>query len=363
MKKGFLLTTNHQPLTTSLERLLITDVFERPLRNLRLSVTDRCNLRCQYCMPEEEYTWLPRGDLLTFEEIETLVDLFTALGVEKVRLTGGEPLLRRDLPTLVGMLARNPRITDLALTTNGILLAEQAPALYDAGLHRVTVSLDTLQPERFRVLTRRDTHARVLDGIAAAVQVGFADLKLDTVVMHGTNDDELVDLIEYGKQVGAEVRFIEYMDVGGATSWTIAKVFSRAAILEQLSQHYGPITPVVEESWAPAQRFRLPDGTVFGIIASTTAPFCRTCDRSRLTADGLWYLCLYARQGIDLRQPLRAGASREELASIIVPGWRTRQDRGAEERKALEVHGGRDTLIPLERLRTDPHLEMHTRGG
>src|SRR3989475_600935 len=336
---------------TTDQRLGITDAFARALRNLRLSVTDRCNLRCQYCMPEEEYTWLPRQDLLTFEEIATLVDLFTTLGVEKVRLTGGEPLLRRDIPTLVRLLSRNTRLQDLALTTNGVLLAEQAQDLYDAGLHRVTVSLDTLKPERFRVLTRRDTHARVLAGIEAVRQVGFTGLKLDTVVMRGDNDDELVELIEYGKQVWAEVRFIEYMDVGGATSWTIDKVFSRAAMLERLSQHYGPIESVVTESWAPAERFRLPDGTVFGIIASTTAPFCRPCDRSRLTADGLWYLCLYARHGIDLRQPLRAGVAREELASIIVSGWQTRQDRGAEERKALETHGMRSPLVPLERLR------------
>jgi GTP 3',8-cyclase len=341
----------------------LTDVFNRPLGNLRLSVTDRCNLRCQYCMPEEEYTWLPRADLLTFEEISTLVDVFTALGVEKVRLTGGEPLLRRDVATLVRLLACNPRVQDLALTTNGVLLADQAQALYEAGLHRITVSLDTLKPERFRALTRRDTHARVLAGIEAVRQVGFTGLKLDTVVMRGTNDDELVDLIEYGKDVGGEVRFIEYMDVGGATSWTMEKVCSQAAILARLSQHYGSIAPVGEETRAPAERFRLPDGTVFGIIASTTAPFCRTCDRSRLTADGMWYLCLYARQGIDLRQPLRAGASPEELASIIIPGWQKRRNRGAEERKALETHGARSTLIPLDRLRQDPHLEMHTRGG
>lgn len=341
----------------------ITDAFQRPLRNLRLSVTDRCNLRCQYCMPEEEYAWLPRTDLLTFEEIETLVSLFTDLGVDKVRLTGGEPLLRRDLPTLVRLLAGNTAIQDLALTTNGILLADQAQALYDAGLHRVTVSLDTLQPERFQALTRRDTHARVLAGIAAVSQVGFTGLKLDTVVMRGFNDDELVALIEYGKRVAAEVRFIEYMDVGGATHWSMARVFSRAAILERLGQHYGPIAPVVEESWAPAERFVLPDGTTFGIIASTTAPFCRTCDRSRLTADGKWYLCLYALEGIDLREPLRAGASHDELASLIIPGWQHRRDRGAEERRALEAQGRRGTLVQLERLRTDPHLEMHTRGG
>ncbi|MDZ7378761.1 MAG: GTP 3',8-cyclase MoaA, partial [candidate division KSB1 bacterium] len=237
--------------------LLVTDLLARPLRSLRLSVTDRCNLRCQYCMPEEEYAWLPRSDLLTFEEIETLVDLFTALGVEKVRLTGGEPLLRRDLPRLVRMLARQPRIKDLALTTNGLLLTEQARALYEAGLHRVTVSLDTLQPARFRALTRRDTHAKVLDGIAAAVQAGFKTLKLDTVVIRGTNDDELVDLIEYGKHIAAEVRFIEYMDVGGATQWSWDKVLTRAEMLERLARRYGPIQPVAEVSSAPAERFRL----------------------------------------------------------------------------------------------------------
>lgn len=339
------------------------DRLARPLRNLRLSVTDRCNLRCQYCMPEEEYTWLPRRDLLTFEEMLTLVDVFTTLGVTKVRLTGGEPLLRRDLASLIRLLACHPRVQDLALTTNGVLLAEQAEALYDAGLHRVTVSLDTLRPERFRALTRRETHHSVLDGIAAVGQAGFTGLKLDTVVMRGVNDDELVDLLEYGKQVQAEVRFIEYMDVGGATWWSMEKVLSRAAILAQLSAHYGPITPLPDSTWAPAERFCLPDGTVFGIIASTTAPFCRTCDRSRLTADGLWYLCLYGREGIDLRQPLRDGAPPAELAALIAQTWQERQDRGAEERLALEHEGRRSTLIPLERLRKDPHLEMHTRGG
>ena len=197
------------------ERQPSTDTLGRPLRSLRVSVTDRCNLRCQYCMPEEEYVWLARQDLLTFEEITALVNLFTDLGVDKVRLTGGEPLLRKDLPTLVRMLTRNPRLTDLALTTNGVLLAEQTQALYDAGLHRVTVSLDTLDPGRFQALTRRDTHAKVLAGIDTTVQVGFTGLKIDTVVMRGYNDDELIDLLEYGKRVGAEVRFIEYMDVGG----------------------------------------------------------------------------------------------------------------------------------------------------
>jgi len=341
----------------------ITDTFDRPLRNVRLSVTDRCNLRCQYCMPEEEYVWLPRTNMLTFEEIAMLVDVFTDLGVDKVRLTGGEPLLRKELPVLVRMLAHKARIKDLALTTNGVLLSEQADALYEAGLHRLTVSLDTLDPQRFQALTRRDMHVRVLAGIEAARQRGFHGLKLDTVVMRGYNDDELIDLIEYGKRVGAEVRFIEYMDVGGATHWSMDRVFSRADMLTRLRQYYGRIETVVEVSSAPAQRFRLPDGTIFGIIASTTMPFCRTCDRSRLTADGMWYLCLYATKGIDLRQPLRDGASLQELAAIITAGWQARRDRGAEERKALEQRGSRETLVQLERLRQDPHLEMHTRGG
>ncbi len=341
----------------------VNDTFGRPLRSLRLSVTDRCNLRCKYCMPEEEYTWLPRETLLTFEEMSTLTGFFTELGVDKVRLTGGEPLLRRNLSTLMRMLLQNPRIKDLALTTNGLLLAEQAQAFYDAGLHRVTVSLDTLKPERFKALTRRDGHEQVLEGIQAVVRLWFKGLKLDTVAMRGYNDDELVDLIEYGKRVGAEVRFIEYMDVGGATDWSMDKVFSRAAMLERLSQRYGRIEPIIEDSSAPAQRFVLPDGTTFGIIPSTTAPFCATCDRSRLTADGMWYLCLYATEGIDLRRPLRAGASAEEIKSLIRSVWQARKDRGAEERKELEQIGVRGKLIEVEQLREDPHLEMHARGG
>ena len=338
----------------------LADRLGRPLRSLRVSVTDRCNLRCNYCMPQEEYVWLPREELLTFEEIARLVDVFTSLGVEDVRLTGGEPLLRRDLARLVRMLAANPRIRDLAMTSNGVLFAEHAKELRAAGLHRVTLSLDTLRPERFLALTGRDTHAQVLEGIAAARRTGFGKLKLDTVVLRGANDDELADLIEFGREAIAEVRFIEYMDVGGATEWTLDKVFTRAEMLEQLSKRYGAITPLGESSSAPAERFRLPDGTVFGIIASTTTPFCRRCDRSRLTADGLWYLCLYAHSGIDLRQMLRGGASTEDLAAHIASIWRGRNDRGAEVRAAT---GHRGVLVGIAQLRQDPHLEMHTRGG
>jgi cyclic pyranopterin phosphate synthase len=339
---------------------VIRDALDRPLRNLRLSVTDRCNLRCQYCMPEEEYVWLPRDDVLSFEEMAQLVDVFADLGVDKVRLTGGEPLLRRDLDRLVRLLAANPRLRDLALTTNGVLLAEQAAALHAAGLHRVTVSLDTLREDRFRLLTRRDTHARVLEGIAEVARSGWPGLKIDTVVMRGVNEDELVDLVEFAGGVGAEVRFIEYMDVGGATHWSMERVVSRREMLAGLTARYGAIVPIVEESSAPADRFRLPDGRIFGIISSTTEPFCRSCDRSRLTADGLWYLCLYATRGLDLRGALRAGASRDELLGLIRSTWQGRRDRGAEERLALPE---RRPLIQIGELRRDPHLEMHTRGG
>lgn len=336
------------------------DQLGRALRSLRISVTDRCNLRCQYCMPEEEYVWLRRDQLLSFEEINELAGVFAELGVDKVRLTGGEPLVRRDLPLLVRMLADNPRIKDLALTTNGVLLAEHASALKEAGLHRITVSLDTLRPDRFRALSRRDSLPQVTEGIERAARVGLANLKLDAVVLRGTNDDELVDLLEYGRQVGAEVRFIEYMDVGGATLWSREKVVSRIEMLRMLASHYGPVEPIREQTSAPAQRFALPDGLIFGIISSTTAPFCRSCDRSRLTADGLWYLCLYATEGTDLRGALRAGASRESLKALIATTWHQRRDRGAEQRLGIPDRG---PLVSTGALRADPHLEMHTRGG
>jgi cyclic pyranopterin phosphate synthase len=339
---------------------VIADTLGRPLKNLRISVTDRCNLRCQYCMPEKDYVWLPRQDILTFEEISELVDVFTDLGVDKVRLTGGEPLVRRNLQELVRLLAKKSRIGDLALTTNGVLLAEQAESLRNAGLRRVTVSLDTLSRRRFEELTRMDDLPRVLSGLEAACRAGFEAVKIDSVIMRGINDDELLSLLAHGRRIGAEVRFIEYMDVGGATHWSPDKVVSRSEILGALARRHGPITPIVEKSSAPAERFRLSDGTVFGIIASTTAPFCASCDRSRLTADGLWFLCLYAARGADLRGPLRAGASREELKTLITSGWRGRVDRGAEERLALR---DRSPLVPIDSLRQDPHLEMHTRGG
>ena len=216
----------------------LLDTFGRPLRNLRLSVTDRCNLRCAYCMPEKDYVWLPREDVLRFEEISTLVDVFVALGVDKLRLTGGEPLLRRDLAALVRMLAAKSGLADLAMTTNGVLLAEHAEALRAAGLGRITVSLDTLRADRFTALTRFDSLNAVLEGMEAASRA-FGRFKIDSVIIRGVNDDELADLIEYGRRQNAEVRFIEYMDVGGATRWSAADVMSRREMLETLTARYG----------------------------------------------------------------------------------------------------------------------------
>ena len=336
------------------------DTFGRPLKSLRVSLIDKCNLRCQYCMPEEEYVWLPRDDILTVEEIGDLVDVFSELGVDKVRLTGGEPLLRREVVDVVEQLAANPDVRDLSMTTNGVLLAKQAESLRSAGLDRVSVSLDTLRPERFKQLTRRNRLPDVLEGIDAAAEGGLKPLKINTVVMRGYNDDELTDLIDFARDRGAEVRFIEYMDVGGATRWTMDLVVSSREILSRLAMHYGPIEPLRDKGSAPANRYALPDGTNFGIIASTTEPFCRACDRSRLTADGMWFLCLYGAHGIDLRRPLREGATEDEIRSLIVRGWTNRADRGAEDRKALGLRG---PLYQIKALRKDPHREMHTRGG
>ena len=336
------------------------DRLGRPLRNLRISVTDRCNMRCRYCMPEEEYVWLPRDSILTFEELDRLVGIFAGLGVAKVRLTGGEPLLRHDLPDLVSLIGRHAGIADLALTTKGILLARHAPGLAAAGLRRVTVSLDTLRPARMIEFARSARHAEVIAGIDAARAAGFRSVKLNSVVIRGYNDDELLDLLEFARARGLEPRFIEYMDVGGATAWSIDQVVSQREMLDRIARRYGPVRPLDEAGWAPAERFALADGTVFGVIASTTAPFCRTCDRGRLTADGTFLLCLYGERGLDLRELVRGGASDREIAGRIAEVWRDRTDRGAEERAALPARG---VLHQIESLRADPRREMHTRGG
>ncbi|MBX3314053.1 MAG: GTP 3',8-cyclase MoaA [Actinobacteria bacterium] len=338
----------------------VADRLGRPLRDLRLSVTDRCNLRCTYCMPEADYEWLPRAELLDFDELTSLVDAFTAVGVEKVRITGGEPLLRRDLPELIARIAALPAIDDLALTTNGTLLAGAASALRAAGLGRVTISLDTLDPARHHALTGRDNHADVLAGIEATAAAGFTGTKINTVVLRGTNDDELADLVRFGAEHGAEVRFIEYMDVGGATRWDRSLVVPAVEVLDRLADGLGQIADATSRPSAPARRYRTADGTTFGIVASTTTPFCGSCDRSRVTADGRWYRCLYAVEGTDLRAPIRAGASPGELRDLLASVWSDRTDQGAVDRLALAEAR---TATPVEVTRRDPHREMHTRGG
>jgi cyclic pyranopterin phosphate synthase len=311
-------------------------------------------------MPEAEYVWLPRESILTFEEIDRLGGIFAGLGVRKIRLTGGEPLLRHDLPTLVELLGRHERIEDLALTTNGILLARSAEALRRAGLRRVTVSLDTLHPDRMISFARSARHAEVLEGIEAARAAGFDSVKLNAVLIRGHNDDEVLDLLGFARDRGLEIRFIEYMDVGGATQWDMGRVVSRREVLETVARTHGPVAVLREDAWAPAERFRLADGTTFGVIASTTEPFCRTCDRARLTADGTFLLCLYGERGLDLRELLRMGASDDEIAARITETWTSRTDRGAEERAALPDRG---VLHQIDSLRADPRREMHTRGG
>lgn len=317
-------------------------------------------MRCQYCMPEEHYVWLPRQSILTFEELSRLARIFGRLGASKVRITGGEPLLRHDLHRLVSQIRSSNSIDEVALTTNGLLLARHAAELKAAGLDRITVSLDTLRPDRMEQSARTPHHADILSGLDAARVAGFTGTKINTVVIRGFNDDEITDLMEFGREREIEIRFIEYMDVGGATNWSMEDVVSQREILAILQRRFGPITPVPGRASAPAERFTLADGTRFGIIASTTIPFCRDCDRSRVTADGTWFLCLYSESGLDLREYLRNGANDDEISGVIREAWSRRADRGAERRAEVTDRGA---LYQLESLRADPRREMHTRGG
>lgn len=346
----------HDPIATG---VAVADRRGRLMSDLRVSVTDRCNLRCTYCMPEEHYEWLPASWHLTVDELSTVIGSFVAAGVRKVRLTGGEPLLRRDLPDVVSRIAALPAVEDLAMTTNGTLLASVAAELRSAGLGRVTVSLDTLRADRHLALTRRDNHSAVIDGIEAVVAAGFPSTKINTVVTRGVNDDELVDLLRFARSVGAELRFIEYMDVGGATRWSPGSVVAAAEILEIVTESLGPVVAAPARPSAPARRYSTPDGQIFGIVASTSTPFCATCDRSRLTSDGHWFHCLYAEQGIDLGQVVRGGADEGRVEALIRDLWSQRQDQGALDRLGLDDR----RATPVQLLRADPHREMHTRGG
>lgn len=317
------------------------DRFKRPLRDLRISVTDRCNFRCGYCMPAEifgeGYRFLALGELLDFEEITRLVGVIVRLGAVKLRLTGGEPLVRPRLSELVRMLAQFDEVEDFAMTTNAWHLAEHAVALRAAGLRRVTVSLDTLDETVFQQMSGgRGSVARVLTGIQAAVDAGLGPVKINAVVQRGINDHTLVDLARYGREHGHIIRFIEYMDVGTMNGWRMDDVVPAAEIVARIDAEL-PLEPLQQNYFGEvARRYRYRDGSgEIGLITSVTQPFCGACTRLRLSPEGRLFTCLFASEGIDLRAPLRSGASDAELEAIVRGTWQQREDRYSEERFAL----------------------------
>jgi cyclic pyranopterin phosphate synthase len=309
-------------------------------------------------MPFDEYQWVARSEVLSFAEIERLARIFVAHGVSQIRLTGGEPLVRRSLPTLVSQLSRIEGLRSLSLTTNGALLAEQALPLKNAGLDRINVSLDTLRADRFKTITQRGELQPVLDGLAAAKEAGMGPIKVNAVIIRGFNDDELLDLVEFGRRQGFEMRLIEYMDVGNASGWTPNKTFSKREMLEVIHARY-PVREVGRASGsAPAVDYEFIDGAgTIGIIGSVTEPFCSSCTRARLTADGKLVTCLFAETGFDLKSTMRQGASDEELSEIIRTIWSDRADRYSDLRwERLKSESGYEP-------RAHKKIEMITIGG
>lgn len=297
----------------------LTDSFGRTHNNLRISVTDRCNIRCFYCMPAENVQFMPRGDLLNFEEIERFVRMVVPLGVNKLRLTGGEPLVRRDLPRLVEKLAAIEGIRDIGLTTNGILLAEQAQDLYDAGLRRLNVSLDALSAEKFREVTRRDGYEKVIEGIHAAQAAGFDPVKINAVSIRGVTESEIVGFGHFARDTGCEVRFIEYMPLDADAAWEREKVLFAQEIIDTLAQEIRPLVPLPnQDPRAPATDYEFDDGIGrVGFIASVSQPFCMSCNRFRLTADGKLRNCLFSLEETDIKSLLRSGAAEEEIVQAV----------------------------------------------
>jgi cyclic pyranopterin phosphate synthase len=312
---------------------MLADALKRPLKDLRISVTDRCNFRCTYCMPLDQYEWIDKKEILTFEEITRLAKLFIQFGVEKIRLTGGEPLVRQDLELLVEKLSALDGLRDLCLTTNGALLAERIQRLKNAGLRRVNISIDTLDADKFKRMTKRGDLTKVLEGIFAAKAAGLAPIKLNAVVERGVNDDDILPLVEFSRANGFAMRFIEYMDVGNANSWTSEKLVSKKEIIEKITSRY-PLKEIGrDQGSAPSVDYEFVDGKGdFGVIASVTEPFCSSCTRARLTADGKIVTCLFSNVGHDVKAKLRSGASDAEISEIIGNIWRTRTDRYSAER-------------------------------
>ena len=329
---------------TALSPNQLGDAFGRPLRDLRISVTDRCNFRCPYCMPAElygeEFTFLPRSEILSFEEIERLSRLFLDLGVAKIRLTGGEPLVRAHLPELVKRIAALEPGMDLAMTTNGALLAPVAEDLRKAGLRRITVSLDSLDPDVFSEMCGRDNvHPDVvLDAIDAAAAAGLTPVKINCVVQRGVNDHTVVDLARHFRGTGHVVRFIEFMDVGTLNGWDMSQVVPAAEIVDMISAEV-PLEPIgANYVGEVAKRWRYTDGSgEIGIISSVSQPFCGDCSRARLSTEGKLVTCLFAADGLDLRGPMRDGASDDELKGLIAGCWSIRRDRYSEQRSVLTI--------------------------
>ena len=312
---------------------MLADALQRPVKDLRISVTDRCNFRCTYCMPLDEYEWIDKREILTFEEITRLAKLFVQCGVEKIRLTGGEPLVRHDLELLVEKLSALDGLKDLCLTTNGALLAERIGALKRAGLQRVNVSIDTLDPEKFKRMTKRGDLAKVLAGIFAAKDAGLAPIKLNAVVERDVNDDDILPLVEFCREHGFAMRFIEYMDVGNSNNWTSAKLVSKKEIIEKINARY-PLKEIGrDQGSAPSVDYEFVDGQGdIGVIASVTEPFCSSCTRARVTADGKIVTCLFSAVGHDVKAQLRGGATDAEIADFIANIWRKRTDRYSAQR-------------------------------
>ena len=311
----------------------LRDVSGRSVKDLRISVTDRCNFRCTYCMPLDKYEWIEKKEILTFEEITRVAGIFVRLGIEKIRLTGGEPLLRRDLERLVARLSSISGLNDLCLTTNGSLLSEKIALLAEAGLKRINVSVDTLDPQKFKLMTRRDDFPKVLDGIFAARRYGLNPIKLNAVIERGVNENEILSMVEFCRVNGFAIRFIEYMDVGNANNWLSEKMVSKKEILEIIGSRY-PLREVGRgQGSAPSVDYEFADGGGdLGVIASVTEPFCSSCTRARLTADGRLVTCLFSESGHDLKRLLRGGADDREIAAFIRSIWAVRKDRYSEER-------------------------------
>ncbi|MBI4446635.1 MAG: GTP 3',8-cyclase MoaA [Acidobacteria bacterium] len=337
--------------------MTLFDHFRRPLKDLRISVTDHCNYRCLYCMPLDDYVWFEKEELLTFEELTRVANVFVRLGVESIRLTGGEPLVRKDLHKLVQQLSTLQGLKDLSLTTNGALLAEKAGALKAAGLRRISISLDTLKPERFREITKKGNLEEVLAGIAAAQHAGFRPIKINTVIMRGVNDDEILDLADFARAQGLIIRFIEYMDVGNVTAWSLEKTVTKKEILQAIQSRYPVIETGRNANRAPAIEYHFEDGGKMGVIGSVTEPFCSTCSRARLTADGKMVTCLFATNGFDLKSMVRSGCSDEELTQTIIAVWSARVDRYSEQRWAAIASGA--GYSPQNQKK----IEMITLGG